>query len=104
MAGFKLRLDGLNEDIARIAEEIRDRAERREVEVVREKDFSRGVEQVVRADTGEVISTRVLSPHERQTEMRGIMPPIEHDTKRYHRVATDELCGAEQGDDASDVQ
>ena len=54
----------------RVAIEISERAEYRDVEVTREKDFGRGVEEVIRQDTGEIIETRVLQPQERQGELK----------------------------------
>jgi hypothetical protein len=64
--------------------EIHDRAELREVEVRREKDFVQGFENVIRCDTGEVVEIRALTPQERQVEAF----PFEGSDKRRRPSAT----------------
>ena len=65
----KAELDSLDGQIGAVARELREKKAYRIVEVKREKDFGRNVEEVIRLDTDEVIETRVLDPSERQVEL-----------------------------------
>ena len=76
-AQFRLSIADLEEEMSEVAQEIRDQAEMREVEVVIEKDFEEGVETTMRKDTGEIVNTRVLGPNERQGEFRLLHPGAE---------------------------
>jgi hypothetical protein len=67
---FKRRIVETMADISEIASEIKSRSEIREVEVETTIDHERGIEEVIRRDTGEVVRTRVLSPSERQGVLR----------------------------------
>jgi hypothetical protein len=69
-ARLKDKIESVELAMARVAVEISERAEYRDVEVTREKDFARNVEEVIRQDTGEIIETRVLQPQERQGELK----------------------------------
>lgn len=69
-AGFKEKIEGVEMTMARVAREIGERAEYRDVEITKTKDFERNVEEIVRQDTGEVVETRVLHPSERQGELK----------------------------------
>lgn len=69
------RVKMLDEQVAHVAQEIRERAEYREVEVKREKDFATGWENTIRVDTGEVVSQRPLLPSEHQMDL----PPVDAD-------------------------
>ena len=68
-ASYKKKIDELELEMSAVAKEIRERAEYRDVEVKREKNYSEGTEETIRLDTGEVVSTRVLEPKERQIEL-----------------------------------
>jgi hypothetical protein len=52
-----------------VAREVRAGKKWVEVEVKREKDMARAVEETTRLDTGEVIETRNLTPQEMQLEL-----------------------------------
>lgn len=69
-AKYKQEIDEVEDAKSLVAYEIRTRSERREVAVTRHKDYAAGVEETIRTDTGEVVHTRVLDPHERQAELR----------------------------------
>jgi hypothetical protein len=69
---LKGELDTRKTAISRLATEIQERKENRPVEVRREKDTVRGVEETIRCDTGEVVGFRTLSPAERQIILPGI--------------------------------
>lgn len=63
------RIKVLERDVFQVADEIRDRAEYRQVVVKREKDFEAGIEQTIRVDTHEVVDVRALGPNEKQAEL-----------------------------------
>ena len=63
-SGFKARVEELEGQCRDFDTQIRNEAEQREVSVSRSIDDVRGVEEVYRDDTGEVIGTRALSPSE----------------------------------------
>jgi len=73
-AKFKELIERTEIDMVEVAIEIRERAEYRDVEIASEKDFKRGVEEVTRQDTGEIIQTRVLRPDELQGELYQVHP------------------------------
>jgi hypothetical protein len=66
---YKSQIDLAEAQLSAIAREVRSGAQERQVEVRREKDFDRNVEEVIRLDTGEVVETRALTPQERQGEL-----------------------------------
>lgn len=66
---YKTRLDDLDKQIRDLAVEVRSKSALRPVEVRREKDYERDVEETIRCDTGEVIETRALAPGERQAQL-----------------------------------
>jgi hypothetical protein len=70
MAARKAYIEQLEKEIDEIAKEIRQRAELREVEVMRRKNFIDSVEETIRLDTHEVVHTRALTPDERQAELK----------------------------------
>ena len=65
--GDKIKV--LTRQLRGVAEEVRSGVKYVEVEVSRSKDPKRGVEETIRVDTGEVISTRALSPAEMQLDL-----------------------------------
>lgn len=75
-AAFKARIETIESEAQGLARQIRGRAEYRDVEVKREKDFARNVEEVIRLDSGEVVATRALTPQERQEEMFRTNPDV----------------------------
>ena len=66
---IKAQVNEIDGQIVALCTEIIGKAEWRSVEVKREKDFKRNVEELIRVDTGEVVQTRALTPEERQVEM-----------------------------------
>jgi hypothetical protein len=72
----KKEIDKLDASAGSIAREIRERSEYRQVEVTREKDYRRRIEEVIRSDTGEVVDSRVLGDDEMQGKL------FEVETKR----------------------
>jgi len=71
-AESKRKLDALEEESYQLARQISSRSENRPVEVRRDIDYGRGVEEVMRLDTGEIVETRVLTPAERQVELLSV--------------------------------
>ena len=65
-ARFKGRLEELEAEGAQLSQAIRSRMENRLVECVESPSPSRGVVDLVRKDTGEVIDTRPMTLDERQ--------------------------------------
>ena len=68
----KEAIKAIEKEMSLIAREIREKAEIRPVEVRKEVDVVEGIEETVRTDTGKVIETRALAPHERQTKLFAI--------------------------------
>ena len=73
-ARSKAKIEALELELAAVAYEIRTRSEQREVEIRHEKDYQQGIDETIRQDTGEIISTRVMSPQERQVEFKLVKP------------------------------
>ena len=65
----KKAVDDLEKDKSHIAREIREKAQHVEVQVIKETDIERGVEETIRIDTHEVVSIRRLDPSERQAKL-----------------------------------
>ena len=61
----------LTRELQLIAQEVRAGQRWAEVEVARQKDIKRGVEETIRTDTGEIIETRALTPAEMQLDLIG---------------------------------
>lgn len=68
-ARYRERLDLLDAEIDRLAGIVREKAEPRPVECRSVRDIERGVVEVVRTDTGEIVESRVMTEMERQTRM-----------------------------------
>jgi small-conductance mechanosensitive channel len=68
-AEHKDAIKAIEQDMRLIAREIREKAETRSVEVRKSLDLDAGVEETIRVDTGEVVETRALAPHERQAKL-----------------------------------
>jgi hypothetical protein len=68
-AGFRERLEDHDAEIDRLAGIVRDKAEPRPVECKSVRDQGRGVIEVTRLDTGEIVESRVMSELERQTRI-----------------------------------
>lgn len=65
----KTRVGELESVTRLLASEVRSRKETRPVECHEVKDYERGVVDLVRVDTGEVVETRGMDPGERQTRL-----------------------------------
>jgi hypothetical protein len=63
------KLKEIQKSMAITAKEIRNKAEDREVPVTRVKNFTLGVEEIRRVDTGEIVDSRALGPDEKQVPM-----------------------------------
>ena len=61
----------LKRELQLVAQEVRAGQRWAEVEVARQKDIKRGVEETIRTDTGEIIETRALTPAEMQLDLIG---------------------------------
>jgi hypothetical protein len=68
-ADFKERIEVHDAEIDRLAEIVREKAEPRPVECKNVRDQERGVIEVTRLDTGEIVESRVMSEQERQVRM-----------------------------------
>lgn len=68
-AGFKEQLEVFEAEIDRLAGIVREKAEPRPVACRNVRDMNRGVIEVVRTDTGEIVESRVMTEMERQTRM-----------------------------------
>jgi hypothetical protein len=66
---FKDRIEIREAEIDRLAEIVDLEAEPRPVECRNVRDMNRGVIEVVRTDTGEIVESRVMTELERQTRM-----------------------------------
>ncbi len=62
-------VDNLEAEKSRVAREIREKQHYMEVEIFEETYLERGIAELVRADTGEVIETRSITPAERQAKL-----------------------------------
>lgn len=69
---FKIRLETCGEESDRLARIVRDKAEPRPVQCYEKRDYKRGVVEVWRTDTGELVDSRVMSEHERQKAITDI--------------------------------
>jgi len=68
-AGFKEQLEVFEAEIDRLAGIVREKAEPRPVECKNVRDLDRGVIEVTRLDTGEIVESRVMTEQERQVRM-----------------------------------
>ena len=71
-AEHKAACELIEKEMSLVAREIRERAEIRPVVVRKETDIEAGIEELIRADTGEVVETRALAPHEKQAKLFAI--------------------------------
>lgn len=67
----KSQLDELDTDISELARVVRARTEWRDVEVIEQRDFDRGLVETIRTDTGEVVRSRAMTGGERQITLLG---------------------------------
>ena len=68
--GFSQKVDSAQNKVGELAHVINTKEEYREVEVERVRDENEMKETVVRKDTGEVVSERLMTPAERQKVMQ----------------------------------
>lgn len=68
-AGFDAKIKELKSEVAALGRIARDGEERREVEVIEQMHFSRGLVEIVRQDTFETVMTRPMTLAERQKEL-----------------------------------
>lgn len=68
-AGFKEQLEVFEAEIDRLAGIVREKAEPRPVECRNVRDVARGVVEVMRIDTAEIVESRVMTDLERQTRI-----------------------------------
>ena len=68
-ADFKARIEKRDAEVDRLALIVRDKAESRPVVCELRRDLELGVMETWRTDTGELVATRVLEPHERNLEL-----------------------------------
>jgi len=76
MDGFKEELDHVAGDIRRLAQAVRDRSERRQVEISYHHDVDRYVVATIRQDTGEIVTTRPMTAEEMADAKQGKLPGI----------------------------
>jgi len=65
----KTKIDAIETEKDHIAREIREKAQHIAVQVIKETDIGRRVEETIRIDTHEVVSTRTLEPSELQASL-----------------------------------
>lgn len=70
-------IKALDSEIGRLSREISDNTELREVEVIEETDFGKGVIETFRTDTNEVVSVRAIPLSERQEKLKLIPKQLE---------------------------
>lgn len=70
-ARFRERKKSLNEQIAKLATQINDGKESRQVECELRPDYRRNLMEIVRTDLDEVVDSRALTAEERQLELGG---------------------------------
>lgn len=63
---LKQRLEDLEGEVGKLARIVRDKSEPRDVECARVFDFDKSTVEIVRTDTGEVVSSRTMTDQERQ--------------------------------------
>lgn len=68
-SAMKERLEGIENEISRLAGLIRERREYRNVEVHEMKDFTRGMVDTLRNDTGELVRTRPMTSEDRTVSL-----------------------------------
>ena len=68
-SAMKERLEGIENEINRLAGLIRERREYRQVEVHEVKDFSRSMVDTLRDDTGELVRTRPMTSEDRTVSL-----------------------------------
>lgn len=66
---FKTRIKTADEEIYRLSEIVHSKSEYRPVLCHEARDYKRGVIEIVRRDSGEIIETRVMTEAERQREL-----------------------------------
>lgn len=66
---FANKLKDLNDEIHTIAAEVRSREEYRDVSIAKRKNFTLGVLEVFRIDTGEIVDSDPLGPKDRQMDL-----------------------------------
>jgi hypothetical protein len=66
---FKARIEKADEEVSSLARMVRTKEQERPVECLSRKDFARNMVVETRADTGEVVDERAMSPEERQEAM-----------------------------------
>jgi hypothetical protein len=69
---IKRKIDAASKEITRLSHIVHDKAEDRPVRCRETRDYVRGVVEVIRLDTGELVESRVMSEHERQREIQEI--------------------------------
>ena len=79
--GFSQKVDAAQNTVGELAHIINTKAEFREVEVETVRDEKEMTETVVRKDTGEIVSERLLTPGERQQIMQ-FPKPVESDEQQ----------------------
>jgi len=65
-ASFKEKEEAINEEKAKLVQEINSRTEWRDVVVTEEKNYEKKEAYTIRTDTGEIVQTRALHPNEMQ--------------------------------------
>jgi len=99
---FKDKIDTLDEDMRSLATTIRDGREYRPVECREEFNYERGIIEVMRVDTGEVVEQRRMTESERQGKLFEREQPSEQKeqtAEASEQPATDELHAEPVDDD-----
>lgn len=65
-AKYKAKIEGHSNEIKRLSRIISSGIEYREVECEKQFDWAKGIVQIVRLDTGEVVDERPMKPEEEQ--------------------------------------
>lgn len=75
----KGKINDIKSERSRLALIVRERAESRPVPVTKVEHFARGVTDIVRTDTGEVVRSKAMTDDERQSDLPGtaLLTPID---------------------------
>lgn len=76
-SAMKAKIDNVRSEISDLCHQLRTSEEMREVEIAYEKNWEEKTEETMRLDTGEVVSTRALTPTELQRTLELEEEPTE---------------------------
>lgn len=76
MSTYKDRIQALQAKLVELGEKVRSRVETRAVECFEKPDDKRFVVELYRADTGELVETRVMTAAERHEVVQATLPNV----------------------------